>query len=222
MPEQQPNEVVYVLGAPGSNTVKIGRTNDLAKRLAEIQRMSPVPLQALWNHPGGYELETNLHRQFSALRTHGEWFSFGGDPVHSVQWAIADQPWLRDKISLKKKTKPAPRGSALPGRGPADSPEQLALKMARAREGLKMLLSNLAQIQNPADRYEVAQMIESELPVQFRDVYRNIATDLKQSRRTWRQVGEAMGSVSGQRAHQISLGGAPLYGAKVPQGQQAS
>lgn len=103
MPEPKQVEVVYVLGAPGSKTVKIGRTTDLRKRQADIQRMSPVALKVLWTHPGGCELETNLHRQFSALRTHGEWFTFGSDPVISVQWAVQDRPWLRPKVSLARR-----------------------------------------------------------------------------------------------------------------------
>jgi hypothetical protein len=66
-------ERVYVIGSPGSSTVKIGRTVDLKKRLAEIQRMSPVPLEVLWSTPGGHELETHLHRHLRPSRSHGEW-----------------------------------------------------------------------------------------------------------------------------------------------------
>jgi hypothetical protein len=216
------SEVVYVLGTPGSNTVKIGRTIDLTKRLAEIQRMSPVPLEALWSHPGGYELETNLHRQFSALRTHGEWFTFGGDPVVSVQWAIDDQPWLREKVSLKKATKRGRSRAGSPVALPSDSSRELSSKIVKVWTGMHALFEALADIQSPTDRLEALQMLEDELPSEVREVYRSIATDLKESGRTWKQVGEAMGSLSAQRAHQISLGGAPRYGAKSQQGQQAS
>lgn len=86
-------EVVYVIGTPGSNTVKIGRTVDRAKRLATIQRMSPVPLEVLWSHPGGHELETQLHRHFHNIRSHGEWFSFEADPVEAVRGAVESKPW---------------------------------------------------------------------------------------------------------------------------------
>lgn len=51
-------EQVDVIGQPGSNTVKIGRTTNLGTRLAAIQRMSPVPLVVMWTHPGSHELET--------------------------------------------------------------------------------------------------------------------------------------------------------------------
>lgn len=82
-------ERVYVIGTPGSRTVKIGRTVDLKKRLAEIQRMSPVPLEVLWSTPGGHELETQLHRHFRTLRSHGEWFTFPGAPVPTIQDGVA-------------------------------------------------------------------------------------------------------------------------------------
>jgi hypothetical protein len=83
-----PEEVVYVIGTPGNNTVKIGRTANLPERFGIIQRMSPVPLSVLWQCPGGHELETYLHRHFASLRSHGEWFAFeADDPVRIIQAA---------------------------------------------------------------------------------------------------------------------------------------
>lgn len=94
MPKPQLAEVVYVFGTPGSNTVKIGRTVNLEKRFADIRTMSPVPLEILWTHPGGSELETNLHRHFAELRSHGEWFTFISDPVPTIRAAIEETPWM--------------------------------------------------------------------------------------------------------------------------------
>lgn len=85
-----PEEVVYVLGTPSSNTVKIGRTTNLTRRVADIQRMSPVPLSVLWTHPGGSELEAWLHRHFAAQRAHGEWFTFDDDPLPDVKAAVVE------------------------------------------------------------------------------------------------------------------------------------
>jgi hypothetical protein len=103
MPGSQRTEVVYVIGTPGGNTVKIGRTTNLDRRLADIQRMSPVALIVLWTHPGGSDLEANLHRHFRALRSHGEWFTFRRAPMTLIQWAVQDQPWLRGKVSLTRR-----------------------------------------------------------------------------------------------------------------------
>ena len=101
--------VVYVLGAPGSNTVKIGRTINLAKRVADIQRMSPVPLTVLWTHPGGSELEARLHRHFGPLRSHGEWFRFETEPVEAIKAAVESLaiPYVEDKSAPVRLTKEA-------------------------------------------------------------------------------------------------------------------
>lgn len=97
-------EVVYVLGTPGSNTVKIGRTTNLTERFGTIQRMSPVPLSILWQCPGGYELETHLHRHFASLRSHGEWFDFASlDPLPLIKAAAQ---------SARRKQRRYRRGSA--------------------------------------------------------------------------------------------------------------
>ncbi|MDH6224330.1 GIY-YIG nuclease family protein [Streptomyces sp. MJP52] len=108
--------VVYVIGTPGSNTVKIGRTTNLQRRLADIQRMSPVPLVALWTHPGGHELETRLHHHFAELRSHGEWFAFDGDPLPAIKQAAAEA--IRPRLAV-----PSPRRTP----SPADKQKMLDL-----------------------------------------------------------------------------------------------
>lgn len=70
-------DVLYVIGQPGTAIVKIGVTKNLRTRLRGIQTGSPVPLAVLWWHPGSYDLEEQLHREFGDLRLSGEWFDFG-------------------------------------------------------------------------------------------------------------------------------------------------
>ncbi|NUH42882.1 GIY-YIG nuclease family protein [Streptomyces samsunensis] len=88
MDEPLTSECVYVLGSPLSPLVKIGRSGNLGRRLADLQRMSPVPLTVLCTYVGGAVLETALHRHFKDLRTHGEWFAIEGDPVAVTQAAV--------------------------------------------------------------------------------------------------------------------------------------
>ncbi|MBB4984994.1 GIY-YIG nuclease family protein [Streptomyces nymphaeiformis] len=88
MTNLEPTEFVYVMGSPGTRTVKIGRSVDPKRRLAQIQTMSPVPLELLAVHIGDHEVETYLHRRFALLRTHGEWFTFEVDPLSAVAEAI--------------------------------------------------------------------------------------------------------------------------------------
>ena len=76
---------VYLIGASGSSSAKIGVTGNLKKRLASFRYSISRDLEVLWSAPGGLELEGWLHRQFHDARTHGEWFDFGDlDPVATV------------------------------------------------------------------------------------------------------------------------------------------
>ncbi|MBL1086790.1 GIY-YIG nuclease family protein [Streptomyces actinomycinicus] len=90
-PKQAQIERVYVIGSPGCQTVKIGRSRDVEQRLRALQSMSPLPLQLLCTFPGGAELEAALHRYFAAQRTHGEWFDLSGaDPAAVVSAAVEE------------------------------------------------------------------------------------------------------------------------------------
>lgn len=131
-------ECVYVLGTPGSNIVKIGRSTDVQQRVADIQRMSPVPLEVLWTHPGGPRLEAGLHRLFADLRSHGEWFRFDGDPVDSIRTAVESGAWMT--LIQPRQRKPRER-----------SPEELAREKA-ALEELDELTAAFLESQQELDR----------------------------------------------------------------------
>lgn len=190
-------EVVYVLGTPGSNTVKIGRTTNLAKRVADIQRMSPVPLSALWTHPGGHELETRLHRHFADFRSHGEWFSFRRNAVQLIQWAVEDEPWLRPKVKLKKVAKKVRPPKPVPRPRP---PFELGPDLEKCFADIERALDEIA---DPLGRYKEALRTDAELKQAFREMRQEIALNLKAEGRSWREVGEVLG-VTGARAEQMS------------------
>lgn len=102
--EQVFTEQVYVIGTDGSTRIKIGRSRNLSKRLAELQRMSPLPLTVLCTYSGGAELEAALHRHFQHFRTHGEWFDLrDADPVVATEAAV----------SLIERTRPQRPGTRL-------------------------------------------------------------------------------------------------------------
>ena len=63
---QHPPIVYYMRLA---NLVKIGFTTNLTSRLATIN-----PQEVMATEPGDREREQERHRQFDALRAHGEWF----------------------------------------------------------------------------------------------------------------------------------------------------
>jgi Meiotically up-regulated gene 113 len=105
---------VYVIGSSRGHVVKIGRSDDVARRLAEIQRMSPVKLEVLWQTEADGDLETALHRRFKGLRTHGEWFDFAdGDPVAIVSLAATEEAERLARLARSKRFIQTTRGSRL-------------------------------------------------------------------------------------------------------------
>jgi hypothetical protein len=211
--EPEPSEgVVYVLGAPGSSTVKIGTTKHLSKRLGDIQRMSPVPLTVLWTHPGGHDLETNLHRHFKELRSHGEWFTFHSDPVRLVRWAVEDQPWLRPKVRLtkpKRRPRTTPKLNPILEREPgfrrhippSDDEVRALAELLHLAETME---ADLGAISDPVQKYRAAIEAEARKDVLMKAALREMALTAKNHGLTWREIGEILGGVSAQRAHQIS------------------
>ncbi|MFJ7895938.1 GIY-YIG nuclease family protein [Streptomyces anthocyanicus] len=177
MPEPLAAEVVYVLGTPGSNTVKIGRTIDLPKRLADIRRMSPAPLDALWSHPGGSELEAQLHRHFRAKRSHGEWFTFDAPPVPEIEKAVREQPWLN--VARRPQGRP-PRDYD----NPPTLPAHLAATVTRVQD-----------IEDPVAAYKAAReqrALLEEADRQLMDSQRDAILQLRQRKISWREIGEAL------------------------------
>jgi len=63
---------VYYIGC--RSWVKIGKAKKPAQRLRELQTGCPLPIDVLAVEPGGRRVEAMRHREFGALRLHGEWF----------------------------------------------------------------------------------------------------------------------------------------------------
>ncbi|MCT7958858.1 GIY-YIG nuclease family protein [Laspinema palackyanum] len=74
---------VYVIRS--GNLVKIGRTNNLKRRLRQLSTMNSKELELICSISTGdsVTLEKQLHQQFKQFRQHGEWFDL---PDESVQW----------------------------------------------------------------------------------------------------------------------------------------
>lgn len=71
----QDTRSVYFIQAVSGGLIKIGVATDPVARLAEIQRMCPIPLRVLAVLPKvGQPGEAALHRRFAGARRHGEWF----------------------------------------------------------------------------------------------------------------------------------------------------
>lgn len=71
------NQGVYFIR--GAGLVKIGISDCVVTRIRELQLMGPAPLEPLGFIPVEHrqeltQIERQLHRQFAADRSHGEWF----------------------------------------------------------------------------------------------------------------------------------------------------
>jgi hypothetical protein len=79
-----------MLGAVGSDLVKIGRGVNPEKRLSDCQVGSPLALVLLWKEsvPDAKATEEDLHRHFKRYHTRGEWFRIPGDPVEEIKKAF--------------------------------------------------------------------------------------------------------------------------------------
>lgn len=66
--------IYFIQGKDGLGLVKIGVANDPKKRLADLQRTSPIELEIIGSRPGDTFVERELHERFADFRAHGEWF----------------------------------------------------------------------------------------------------------------------------------------------------
>lgn len=67
---------LYVIRSGKSAFVKIGRAENIARRLDMLQAGNPEPLRLIRVLPGGAAEEVWFHRRYAHLRTRREWFRF--------------------------------------------------------------------------------------------------------------------------------------------------
>lgn len=67
--------VIYFIQSEHGGSIKIGRADDLAKRLVNLQTSRPDKLVVLAAAQGTVEHERLLHTRFAAAREKGEWFA---------------------------------------------------------------------------------------------------------------------------------------------------
>lgn len=77
--------VVYFIQSEHGGPIKIGRADDLAKRLLGLQTSRPDKLVVLAAFPGTVADERRLHDRFGAFRERGEWFSPAPDLMDEIR-----------------------------------------------------------------------------------------------------------------------------------------
>jgi hypothetical protein len=71
--------MIYFVRAGETGSVKIGKANDVAKRVAGIQVGCPQKLAVLRVCDGDGRVEKFFHKKFAHLRQSGEWFTFSDE-----------------------------------------------------------------------------------------------------------------------------------------------
>lgn len=66
--------IYFIKPVDAEGPIKIGFTENVAKRFAAIQSCSPLPLELIGYFAGEGRHETILHRLFREQRSHLEWF----------------------------------------------------------------------------------------------------------------------------------------------------
>lgn len=94
----------YIIRVGADGPVKIGRSEDPAQRLTDLQTSHAQELQLLRVLETAFEAEPIFHERFAHLRIRGEWFEF--DPemlsfVPSLPAAPEDRP-IADVIRISK------------------------------------------------------------------------------------------------------------------------
>ena len=79
--------MIYFIHDAVSQAIKIGKANDVGKRIHSLKNANPNPLALLGTLPGDTNEERLLHQQFKMFRRRGEWFN-------------ADPYLFRDVMSL--------------------------------------------------------------------------------------------------------------------------
>jgi len=72
-------DCIYFIHALGTNRLKIGWASDLPIRFHWLSCASPFPLLLICTIPGTRSDEADMHKRFSHLRVHNEWFIYSNE-----------------------------------------------------------------------------------------------------------------------------------------------
>lgn len=66
--------MIYLILDTKNGLIKIGKADNVARRLAQLQTGNASLLLLIASGSGGHELEGHLHYRLKRLRVRGEWF----------------------------------------------------------------------------------------------------------------------------------------------------
>lgn len=97
---------VYIVRAVGVNRIKVGVTDDLPRRLTELQAGCPVPLELVKAVEAGRDTEASIHGLMADFHCHNEWFIEDGALPIALRWAEITEAAAANAGSLLAKHLP--------------------------------------------------------------------------------------------------------------------
>jgi hypothetical protein len=91
--------MIYFVQTADNQFVKVGKADDVAKRMSGLQTGHPQKLKLLATMPGSHDEERAIHQRFSHLRTSGEWFH---STPEIVTFAVKSTALLNADIASKQ------------------------------------------------------------------------------------------------------------------------
>ena len=82
---EEANKCVYLVGCVWNNSMKIGFTNSLDRRMKQLQIKAFFPLELLTNIQGTSYLKEQLHREFSHLHISNGWFKWSEEILQKFE-----------------------------------------------------------------------------------------------------------------------------------------
>lgn len=67
--------MIYFIKFPSLPLVKIGKADDVKRRIGSLQTSCPFKLELIHECEGDYESEQELHKHLRPARVRGEWFN---------------------------------------------------------------------------------------------------------------------------------------------------
>ena len=129
--------MIYFIWDSGSGAIKIGISNNPARRLEGFQVGNSNPLFLLGTVEGDESAEAVLHAKFSALRISGEWFRATPELLHFVRKTIYREPAEERAESDQPTPRVARAAEWLEGRFREKSEWTAAeIRAAAARDGI--------------------------------------------------------------------------------------
>lgn len=83
---------VYLIQLGDTDVFKIGITNNINRRISQLQSKSPIPLNLIYQWTGHdyHAFESILHKTFEKKRVKGEWFKLTAGDLMKIHIMFSD------------------------------------------------------------------------------------------------------------------------------------